>query len=139
MGFTAAFGTLIKKGDGASPEVFTAVAQVQGITGPGQKADTIETTTHNQANAYKTYIAGLMEGGEIKFNCFFDPANATHLGLITTLEARVPVNWQLLPPFSPTIKFSFSGLLVDVGHKYELNGATMADITIKVSGKPTLA
>ena len=63
MGFTAAFGTLIKKGDGASPEVFTAVAQVQGITGPGQKADTIETTTHNQANAYKTYIAGLMEGG----------------------------------------------------------------------------
>lgn len=139
MAFTAAFGTLLKKGDGASPEVFTSIAQVGGFSGVNQKADTIDITTHNQANAYKAFTAGLLEGGEVKFPIFFDAANATHSGLVTTFEARVAVNWQLVPPFSPAAKWSFSGLLIDIGHKYELNGAIMADITIKVSGKPTLA
>jgi predicted secreted protein len=140
MAFTAAKGTLIKKGDGASPEVFTTVAQIGAdITGPGQKSDTIDTTTHNQSTPYKAFIAGLREGGDIKFPVFFDGNDSTHTGLITTFEAGVPVNWQLVPPFSPAIKWSFAGLLTDIGHTYKIKDATMADITIKVSGKPTLA
>lgn len=140
MSFTAAFGTLLKKGDGASPEVFTTIAQIgMDISGPGQKADTIDTTCHNQANPYKTFIAGLLEGGDVKLPAFFDPANATHTGLITTFEARQPVNFQLCPPFSPAVKWTFAGLMTDIGHTYKGKDATMADVTIKVSGKPTLA
>jgi hypothetical protein len=140
MAFTAAFGTLLKKGDGASPEVFTTIAQLGGdITGPNQAADPIETTTHNQSNAYQTFIAGLIKGGDIKLAVFFDPANSTHTGLITTFEARVPCNFQLVPPFSPSVKWSFAGVITDIGHTYKIKDATMADVTIKVSGKPTLA
>lgn len=140
MAFTAAFGTLLKKGDGASPEAFTTLAQIGAdLTGPGQKSDTIDTTTHNQTSPYKSFMAGLREGGDVKVPVFFDANNATHTGLITTFEAGVPVNWQLVPPFSPTAKWSFAGLLVDIGHTYKIKDAVMADITIRVSGKPTLA
>jgi hypothetical protein len=31
-------GTILKIGDGATPEVFTAIAEVKDITGPGQPA-----------------------------------------------------------------------------------------------------
>jgi len=135
----AAFGALLKKGDGASPEVFTTIAQVGDITGPSQKADTIETTTHDNANAYRTFIAGLLEGGDIKVPIFFDPANSTHTGLITTLEARVACNFTLVIPSSPTKTWSFAGVVTDLGHSYKLKDAIMADLSIKVSGKPTLA
>lgn len=139
MAFNAAFGALLKKGDGASPEVFTAIAQIGDITGPDQKVDTIDTTTHNQANKYKAFIGGLMEGGDVKLPVFFDPANATHTGLITTLEAGVLANYQLSLPVSPAVKWSFAGLITNLGHTYKMNGAVMADLTVKVSGKPTLA
>jgi hypothetical protein len=140
MAFTAAFGTLLKKGDGASPETFTTLAQIGAdLTGPGQKSDTIDTTTHNQTSPYKSFMAGLREGGDVKVPIFFDPSSSTHTGLITTFEAGQPVNWQLCPPFSPVVKWSFAGLLIDIGHTYKIKDAVMADITIKVSGKPTLA
>lgn len=135
----AAFGALLKKGDGASPEVFTTIANLMDISGPAQKVDTIDTTVHNNANAYKTFIGGLMEGGDVKVPIIFDPADATHLGLITTLEARVTANYQLSIPATPSVKWSFAGLITGLSHTYKLNGVLMADLDIKVSGKPTLA
>lgn len=135
-----AFGALLKKGDGASPEVFTTIAQCGDLTGPDQKVDTIDTTTHDNADKYKTFIGGLKEGGDIKVPIFFDPTNSTHQGLLTTIDAAVTVNFQIaLPMVSPAYKWSFAGLITQLGHTYKVNGAIMADLTIKVSGKPTLA
>jgi hypothetical protein len=51
----------------------------------------------------------------------------------------VAVNWQLIIPSSPTKTWSFSGVVTDLGHQYKLKEAVMADVTIKVSGKPVLA
>jgi predicted secreted protein len=140
MAFTFAFGTLLQKETAPGSGVFTTIAQLgHDITGPGQKSDTVDTTTHNQASPYKSFIAGLREGGDIKFPVFFDANDATHTGLIDTFEAGVPVNWKLVPPFSPAASWSFAGLIIDIGHHYKIKEAVMADITIKVSGKPTLA
>ena len=144
MALLAALGTLLKTGNGASPEVFTTVSQVGNITGPGVKADTIDVSNHNQANAYKQFIAGLKEGGDVKFVLFFDPSDVTQnqtgaQGLLLLLENRVVTNFQLALPTSPAVKWSFAGLVVDFANKYDVNGALMADVTIKVSGKPALA
>jgi predicted secreted protein len=135
----AAFGTLLKAGNGASPEVFTAIAQGQDITGPAQKADTIDVTTHDDTSPYKAFIAGLVEGGDVKMPIVFDPALASHTGLITNFEARVPTNYQLVLPTSPSVKWSFAGLITDLSHTYKMKDAIMADLTIKVSGRPVLA
>lgn len=139
MAFTAAKGALLKKGDGASPEVFTAVAQIGDITGPEQKVDTIDTTTHNDTSGYKTFIGGLKESGDVKVPIFFDPANSTHTGVMTTLAAGVLVNWKITLPTSPVTSWSFQGLVTHLGHHYKMKDAIMADLTIKVSGAPTLA
>lgn len=139
MAFTAAYGTLLSKGNGASPEVFTPVAQIQDLTGPAQKVDTIDTTTHDGGNGYKAFIGGLKEGGDIKVPILFDPANATHTGLIATLNAGLVVNWKITLPTSPAVNWTFAGLVTDLSHSYKMNGALMSDLTIKVSAKPTLA
>ena len=43
-------GTLLKIGDGAIPEVFTAIAEVKDITGPGLTREFAE-FTHQQSAA----------------------------------------------------------------------------------------
>src|SRR6185312_9756784 len=73
----SAFGTLLQVGAG-SPIVYTSVALVGNITGPGMKADTIDVSNHNQATQYKQFISGMKEGGDVKFELFFDPTDTTH-------------------------------------------------------------
>jgi hypothetical protein len=140
MGKYHAFGALLKRGDGASPEVFTVIAHIADITGPTPKVDTIDTTTHDNPDKYKTFISGLREGGDVKVPIFFDPADITHSGLIAALEAAGNQNYQItLPMISPAYKWSFAGLITEMGHSYKVNDAIKADLTIKVSGKPTLS
>ena len=140
MAFTAAFGTLLKKETAPGSGTYTTIAQIgHDITGPGQKSDTIDTTTHNQLSPYKSFIAGLREGGDVKFPLYFDPNDATHSDLVATFEAGVPVNWQLAPPFVPAVAWSFAAIVLDIGHHYKIKDAVMADITLKVSGRPVLA
>jgi hypothetical protein len=135
-----AFGALLKAGNGASPEVFTTIASIADITGPTPKVDTIDTTTHDNPDKYKTFISGLREGGDVKCPIFFDPADTSHTGLITALEAAATQNYQIqLSMLSPTYKWAFAGLITEMGHTYKVNGAIMADVTIKVSGRPALS
>lgn len=135
----AAIGTLLQKGNGASPEVFTTVATVGNITGPGLKGDTIDVTNHDNTTMYKEFIVGLKEGGDVKFVLYFDPTETTHTGLITTFENRTVSNWKLELPVSPAQGWSFAGVVTAFDNKFDVNGAIMADVTIKVSGKPTFA
>ena len=77
-----AYGTLLKIGDGGSPENFTIVAEVKDISGPKMKADTAETTTHSPGgvaptSAWKEYLATLLEAGDVTFKVNFVPTNAT--------------------------------------------------------------
>jgi Lambda phage tail tube protein, TTP len=140
MAFTAAFGTLLQREISPGSGTFTTVSQIGAdISGPGQKGDTIDTTTHNQATPYKSFMSGLKEGGDVKFPLFFDPSDATHTVIISDFEAGVPVNYKLVPPFSPAAAWSFAALVVDISHTYKIKDAVMAEVTFKVSGKPTLA
>jgi len=138
----SAFGTLLEVGNGASPEVFTAVALVGNITGPGMKADTIDVSNHNQPNQYKQFIAGLKEGGDLKFELFFDPTdptqNETAGGLLAIFEARSVTDFRLMLPISPGHYWSFQGVITGFDNKYDVNGAMMASCTIKISGQSLL-
>ncbi len=142
----AGIGTLLKMGDGASPEVFTTVAQVKDISLGALSAGTYDTTTHDVANFYKTFITGLREGGEVTFKLLFDAGNTTHkdvaTGLLGVFNAAAVKNWQLIPGnyASPVPKWTFSGPITKIGaFTYPVDGLQECDCTIKISGKPALA
>jgi len=43
----AAFGTLLKIGDGGGPESFTTIAEVRTLGGPELSRDTVDVTSHD--------------------------------------------------------------------------------------------
>jgi predicted secreted protein len=128
----AAIGTLLKRNG-------TTVALVSDINGPGMKGDTIDVTNHDNPDNYKQFIVGLKEGGDVKAKIYFDPAETTHTDLISAFEARSLDSWAIVPPVAGVTGWTFTGVLTQFDSKFKVNGPMEADITIKVSGKPTWA
>lgn len=62
--------TILWRGDGASPQNFTAVCEAFGISGIGETNDQIEATDFCSGGV-KEYIAGLADGSEITLELNF--------------------------------------------------------------------
>jgi hypothetical protein len=116
----------------------TVIALMSDIEGPGLKGDTIDTTNHDNPDNHKEFIVGLLEGGDVKGKIFFDPSDGTQTGLITSLQGRTLDNWTVTYP-GVTNGWTFTGLLTQFDVKAKVKDALEADITIKVSAKPTFA
>ncbi|KKL29023.1 hypothetical protein LCGC14_2369280 [marine sediment metagenome] len=110
-----AHGTLLKLGDGGGgSEVFTTVAEVTDISGPSMTLDPIDVTSHDSTAAYREFIGGLLDAGEVTLTINYVPTAGTHdatTGLIADMVARVVRNFQLVFPDSGTTTWSFAALI----------------------------
>lgn len=141
MGISA-FGTLLKKGDGGSPESFTAIAEVSNIGGPNLSLDPIDVTHHSSTAGWKEFVGGLLDGGEVSFEINYDPVGATHdasTGLIADMVARTMRNFQLVFPDTGNTTWSFAALVTAFEPSEPVDDKLAASITLKLSGQPTLA
>lgn len=93
------FGTKLKVGDGASPEVFVTIPECGDIDAfDAITLDTQEVTNHDSPGNQKEYIAGLVDVDEISTTVNFIPGNTIHQQLREDAVGRVTRNWQLVTP-----------------------------------------
>src|SRR5437660_1066362 len=132
-----ALGVLLKRGNGASPEVFTAIAEVYDITGPAVKLDTVDST--HLADQWKGFKPTLAEGGEIKFVVNMIPTDATQSvaqGLMADIIGKQLRNFQLVWPDASSTTWPFAAWVTGFAPKAPLTGMLRADITLKLDGAP---
>jgi predicted secreted protein len=137
-----AHGTLLKKGDGAATEVFTTIAEVTNIGGPGLALDPIDVTSHGSTAGWREFIGGLLDGGEVSMTINYVPTAGTHdatTGLIADKVARTVRNFQLVFPDSGNTTWSFSALVASFEPGEPVDAQLSAEVTLKVTGQPTLA
>lgn len=136
------YGTLLKRGDGGSPEVFTAIAEVRSLGTPSPKRSDVDVTHLTSPGRAKEYIAGMIEQGEVSFKINWVPNNATHdevTGLLANQIDGLTRNWQIVLPSSALI-WTFPGYVRDfnpddITPEKEL----MVSVTIKVAGASTFS
>lgn len=135
-----AFGTQFKRGDGAATETFTMIANVTTISGPSRSRETINVTTHGSPGGWMEFIGGLKDGGEISLELNYDPTESTH-DLDDDFDDPAPRNYQIviLPDTADEHTWTFAGILTEVSDEFPYDDKMARSITIKVSGKPTLA
>jgi predicted secreted protein len=136
-----AHGTFLKIGDGGGTEVFTTVAEVNKLKGPMLKLNTIDVTNHS-SGGWKEFIAGLLEAGDVTFTINFQPQQATHSntsGLLRDLRTKVKRNFQLVLPDAGVTTWAFTALVVGFPVNAPEDGALTVDVTLRISGQPTLA
>lgn len=138
---TSAFGTLLKIGDGGSPESFATIAEVKDISGPSMELATEDVTSHSSTNGWREFIATLLDAGEVSFDINFVPTATTHsysAGLLKDYANKTKRNFQIVfSGGSPT--WTFSAFVTGFEPSMPVEGANTASITLKITGQPTLA
>ncbi|MEM7416787.1 MAG: phage tail tube protein [Gemmatimonadota bacterium] len=136
-------GIELQIGDGGGTEVFTAIAQVRDVGGPGLSMDTIDVTHHGSADHWREFVAGLKDAGEVSLELLFDPTETTHRdasgGLLDDMDNRVLRNFQLQFPDTAQTTWSFAAFVTGFNPSAPHDGALTAAVTLKISGEPTLA
>lgn len=116
----------------------TPVAELTNIGGPNVTADALDVTSHDSADDYKEFVAGLLDGGEVSLEGNLTTAAAGNV-MMDAANARNLVAVVITFPTTPTIAWSFNGIVTGFS-----TGAPVADKlsfsgSIKVTGIPTLA
>ena len=131
------FGTQLKRGDGADPEVFTAIADPTGITPPGLSRETIDVTSHSSPDGWMEFVGSVKDGGEFSADVNYDPSQ--HDVLAGDFEDAAPRNYQIVFPDPAATTWTFKGLLTGFEPDAPYDDKLSATLRWQVSGKPTLA
>lgn len=133
------YGSKLKRGDAASPENFTAIAEVTSIGEFGSERKLFDVTNFDSPDTFMEYLLAMKDGVELAVAANFLPANATQsptTGIIKDHDDATRRNFQLvLPGMFGT--FSFTGLVRAWKAKVEPNAAITATFTIKLTGAIT--
>ncbi len=138
----SSFATLLKIGDGGGPENFTTIAEVLDISGPGLAMRTAEATNHSSPAGWAEFIGTILEGGEVTFDINFIPTNATHsysAGLLQDFANKTARNFQLVFPDTGATTWAFTALVTQFPIDGPVEGILRANVTLMVTGQPTLA
>jgi len=144
MAVATGYGTLFKVGGGESPtDIYVAVAECTNFSGPGLSVDAVETTHTSSTNRARTFIQGLVDGGEVSVDMNFLPNDSTQddtAGLVSKLLGdTAATNFQMV--FSSTVAstWTFAGLVTSFEMTAPIDDRMTASVTIKLSGIPIVS
>jgi predicted secreted protein len=132
------YGTLFASGNGASPEVFTDLAEVTNITPPGWARDTVDATHQQSPGAHREFIAALADAGELSIDINYVPGGAA----VASLEAEKALTGSSAAKnrritFPDGSYMTFVGILTAFEPDAPIDDKMAASLTFKVSGVPT--
>ena len=140
---TIAFGTLLKVGDGASPENFTAIAEIKDITPPPQTREFADVTHMQSPGKVREFKPTVINPGEIRCKCNFLPDNSTQgfatSGIIKDFQDGTARNYQIHYPTSPSHTQTLALYVASYQPIGPMTGAFEMDVTFKVSGQSNWA
>ena len=141
MAVRSAKGTLMKLGNGATPEVYATIGQVRSVSGPTPKATVQDVTTHSTSGNWMEKLATLIDPGNLSFPINYDNSDATHMfatGLWADMIGLVVRSFQTIFPASMgTLKFS--GYVTGHGFDCPVDNVLSASIEITIYGAITTA
>ena len=125
----------VKRGDGASPEVFTLVGQITDLSGPDGSAAEIDISTLD--STAKEFAMGLMDEGSFSFEMVFDPANAQHVGVRDDRTNKTLRNWQVVLPDGSSTTIAFAAYITGFSLAAPGDEVWRASVTLRISGALT--
>jgi hypothetical protein len=129
-------GTKLQRGDGATPETFTTIAEVRSSKGPSTKVGTIDATTYD--STAKEFVADIPDAGEVTFELNEVASDVQQQGLQADRDAGTLRNFRLVKndhPIAPSTT-TFASLTIGYDPEAPAGALYKASVTLKVSGLP---
>lgn len=138
---TSAFigGLTFQRGDGASPEVYSTVVEVNTLGGFGKTNPLVDVTSHDSTS--REYIAGLSDGSELSVD-----GNRVHSSpsvqdaLIADVDAGTTRNFKItLTDGTTPIVYTFSAVCQSWEITPSFEDKVTIAYTLKITGSITVA
>lgn len=126
-----AFGVVFELAEGSS---FTPIANVTNIDGPETERETIDVTAHDSPDAWREFVGGLKDGGEVSLELNYDPRE--HDTLLAQFDSDDLVPCRLRWP-NDIGHWTFPAIMTAFKPGAPVDDKLAAETTWKVSGKPT--
>lgn len=116
-------------------EVFTTIAFVTDIGGPGRARELVDVTHYESPDDYREHMPTLKDGQEVTLELQWVPDNATQSVLFDDLEDGVKSNYQMY--FAGEHGQSFAAYVTNIDHVTPLDDIMKLNVTFKISGPIT--
>lgn len=130
-------GMTIAVSDAASPEVYTTIANVSSISGPGGSASEIDVT--DLSSTAKEFRLGLQDEGEVSLEMQYVPANVQHALLRTLRTGGTSRNFRITFTDSPQTTWTFLAFVKSFSVSNAVDAVTTVSVSLRVSGAITEA
>lgn len=130
-------GAQFKRGDGASNEAFSAIAEVNNIGGPNKSRATIRVTSLDSVGGYEEFIASFRDGGEVQLNMNF--TRDGYVDMNDDFETDTLVNYQIVLPDTGETTFDFSAFVTNIDNSVPMDDKVSMDVTLKISGQVVMS
>ena len=131
-------GTTLSLGDGADPEVFTAIGRVVSISGVGNGSST-EIDITDLSSTGKEFLLGLKDEGEFTVTLNLDTGNTQQTALRTARDARTLENFELALTDTANTVISFSAYVKTFGIDVGIDDRVPLNVSLRISGAATWA
>jgi predicted secreted protein len=127
------FGTQLEQGDGATPEVFTPIANITNISLPAPAVDTYDVTSHDSPTRYREFVNGLIDAGEVSCDINYDPEE--HDTIMSGIAASEVGNFRIT--FPSGAQWAFAAVITGFEASVPIDDKMSGSLTFKVSGAVT--
>ena len=131
----AGVGTVFNRWDAtasSSAGAWEPIAEINSITGPGMSRDTIDTTTLDTQDGYRTFITGFRNAGTMTLAMNF--TQTSYLLMKGDFESNDAISYQVVLPDTEETVIEFDGLVTEIPLTIPTDDKITADVTIQISG-----
>ena len=137
MAGLSAFGTKLMLGSSFSTGSGRLIGNLTGISGPSISVDTIDVSAHDSDDAYREFVAGLIDAGEISVEGNFVTATAANY-ILTELTNRNSTKATIMFP-SKVYWYSTGVIVTGFETEAPFDGKIGFTASMKLSGKPIMS
>ncbi len=116
----------------------TLIGGLKSINGVEISQDTIDLTDLNSTDGYREFDRGFKDAGEVSGSGFLDGADEGQAAAYTALDSDSAVACKIVFPPKINKQWSFNAIVSKFSTGAELEDAISFDMSLKISGKPTL-
>lgn len=113
------------------------LSEITDVSGPSKAREAVEVTHLNSPDKYKEFIKGLKEAGDVSLSMNFTRAQYDIMS--TDFESENNQNYKIVIPDAERTTIEFEGMITELGLAIPVGDKITSDVTIKVSGKPTVS
>jgi len=123
-------GTKLQLGGAASPQIFSDIANVTGISGPDGQSPEIDVT--NFADTARRFLAGLPDNGSVSADINWSSDENTNTTLYQLYQSGATRQYRIV--LSNGDYFEFNAVVLGHPFTFAIDDVVKASISLRVSG-----